>query len=150
MIPEAPRDRFRAAAHAYVAYGLVYWLGGLYLVWHGVGVMGGASGGRRPGSLVFWGLAGLVPLLLIPFLLSHPRHWFERWMLSGRDFARIVAVLLAYRAFKVGQVAVRADGASVPAPWGGIVTFQAGAVVFFVVTVIALAFVAAAAWSSEP
>ena len=34
-------DRFRLAAHAYRTYGVVYWIGGFYLIWHGVGVRGG-------------------------------------------------------------------------------------------------------------
>ena len=34
-------DPFRLAARAYLAYGVVYWIGGVYLAWHGVGVRGG-------------------------------------------------------------------------------------------------------------
>ena len=34
-------DRFRLAAHAYRTYGVIYWIGGFYLIWHGVGVRGG-------------------------------------------------------------------------------------------------------------
>ena len=37
----------------------------------------------------------------------------------------------------------------VPAPWGGEIGFRAGAIVFFVVSVAALMFVARAAWSAE-
>ena len=140
--------RFRAAARAYLVYGAVYYVGGLYLVSQGVGVMGGATGGRG-GGLLFWAITGLVPLLGIPYVLHARRPGFDRWVLSRRDFARLVALLLAFRAYKVGQVAVRGDLASVPAPWGGTVSFQAGAAVFLVVTLVALVFVTRAAWARE-
>jgi hypothetical protein len=140
--------RFRLAARAYLAYGIAYWIGGLYLLWHGVGAMGAAEG-RGSGSLVFWALAGLVPLVTIPYLLHAPRAWFDRWVLSRRDFARVVAVLLAFRAYKVGQVALGDHGASVPAPWGGALSFRTGAAIFLVVTLAALAAIARAAWAGE-
>jgi hypothetical protein len=140
--------RFRAAALAYFAYGVVYYVGGLWLVHQGIGVMGTFSGGGRR-TLVFWALMGLVPLLAIPFFLWVRQRWFERWIVSRRDFARLVAFLLAFRALKVGEVAFHHDGAAVTAPWGGDITFQAGARVFLVVTVAALIVVARAAWAAE-
>jgi len=140
--------KYRDAARGYLVYGVVYYVGGLYLLWHGVGVAGSMEG-RRLGTLAFWALAGLVPMLLIPYLI-HARHaWFERWVLSRRDFARIVALFLLFRAYRVGQVITHHHGASVPAPWGGSVTFQAGAAVFTVITVGALVAVARAAWAPE-
>ena len=141
--------RFRLAARAYFLYGVVYWIGGLYLLAHGVGVMGGTDAPRAY-TLAFWALVGLVPMLVIPYLLVARRWWFERWVLSRRDFARVVAVLLAIRAWKVAGVAVHHGGATIDAPWGGTVSFQAGAAVFLVVTVAALAAVARAAWAGEP
>jgi hypothetical protein len=144
----ALQARFRLAARAYLLYGIVYWVGGLYLLWHGVGVMGGPDA-RRGSTLAFWAIAGLVPMLVIPYLLAARRRWFERWVLSRRDFARVVALLLAFRAWKVAGVAVH-EGAAVPAPWGGAVSFQAGAAVFLIVTVAALIAVARAAWAREP
>jgi hypothetical protein len=141
-------DRFHLAARAYLVYGIVYWIGGIYLLWHGVGVMGSTSG-RGGGALVFWALLGLVPLLLIPYLLHARRAWFERWILSRRDFARIVAVFLAFRAYSVGRVAASPHGASVPAPWGDSVSFQVGAAFFLIVTIGALILVARAAWSGD-
>ena len=140
--------RFRDAARGYLVYGVVYYAGGLYLLWHGVGVMGSMEG-RRLGTLAFWALAGLVPMLGIPFLI-HTRHaWFERWVFSRRDFTRVVALFLAFRAYKIGQVITHGHGAAVPAPWGGSVTFQVGAAVFFVITVGALIMVVRAAWSTD-
>lgn len=149
MTDVAARDPFRAAACAYLVYGVVYLVGGLYLVSQGVGVAGGRSSGATGPAMLRWGLVGLVPLVVIPLLLSRPWSFLGGWV-SRRTFAWLVAALLALRAFKVGEVAVRSAGASIPAPWGGVVTFQAGAVVFFVVTLAALIFVARAAWGSDP
>ena len=123
--------RFRDAARAYLVYGIVYWIGGAYLAWHGVGTR---SGGRTLGAGVAWVLLGLVFVVVVPYLLAHPRGWFERWILSRRDFARILAVLMAFRAWKVLEIALRHETATVPAPWGGEIAFTAGATVFFIVT----------------
>jgi len=139
-------DRFHRAARAYFAYGVVYWIGGAYLAWHGIGTR---SGTTTVWEGVAWVALGLVFVLMIPYLLWRRRRWFERWIFSRRDFARLIALFMALRAIAVARVAVRSETASVPAPWGGVITFQAGAVVFFVVTATALAFVAAAAWGEE-
>jgi hypothetical protein len=141
--------QYRLAARAYFAYGLAYYVGGLFLVWQGVGVMG-AMEGRRASTLAFWALAGLVPLLGVPYLLSARRGWFERWVLTRRDFARLVAIFLAFRAWKVAQVVLHHPGASVPAPWGGMMSFRVGGAIFLIVTVAALASVIRAAWGHEP
>ena len=146
MIPDPPDDRFRSAARAYFAYGVVYWLGGVWLAMHGVGVRGGGSVAWRG---VAWIVVGLVFVVLVPYLLRRRRYPFERWVLSRRDFARVISVLMAVRAVEVARVALRPDGPMVSAPWGGQVSFQAAAIVFFVVTVAALVFVARAAWT-EP
>ena len=141
-------SRYRTAVRGYFAYGSAYYAGGLYLLWHGVGVMG-AMEGRRARTLAFWALAGLVPLLGVPYLLRARRWWFERWVFTRRDFARVVAVFLAFRAWKVAQVVLRHHGASVPAPWGGTLTFQVGAAIFLVITIGALAAVLRAAWGRD-
>jgi hypothetical protein len=139
-------DRFRTAARAYLVYGVVYWIGGAYLAWQGVGVRAGGAVAWRG---VAWILIGLIFVFLIPSLLHRRRPGFERWVLSRRDFARIISVLMAVRAFEVARIATRADAASVPAPWGTPISFRAGAIVFFVVTVGALVLVARAAWTEE-
>src|SRR5437773_2242416 len=108
-------DRFRAAAYAYLGYGVVYWIGGVYLALHGVGV----RGGPRMQAGLGWVVIGLILVALIPYLLSHPRAWFERWLVSRRDFARLLVLLMAVRAYHVGRVAVRPDPATVAAPRGG-------------------------------
>ena len=134
--------RFRAAARAYVVYGLVYLVGGLYLVSHGVGVMGSASGATTR-TLLRWGLIGLIPLVVVPWLLARRWSWLGGWV-SRRTFAWLLAALLAVRAVKVGEVALRSS-ATVAAPWGGEITFRTGAIVFLAVTLTALAFVVRAA-----
>jgi hypothetical protein len=148
MIPERPSlppdDRFRDAARAYLVYGIVYWIGGVYLALHGVGVRGAMA----PAG-VSWIVLGLVFVIAIPYLLRRPRAWFERWVLGRRDFARILTLLMAVRAWHVLRVVLRPETASVEAPWDGEITFRAGAAVFFVVTLVALLFVAVAAWSSD-
>jgi hypothetical protein len=139
-------DRYRLAARAYFVYGVVYWLGGVWLALQGIGVR---AGGSVAWSGVAWIVIGLVFVVLIPFLLRRRRVVFERWILSRRDFARILTVLMLFRATQVARVALRPETPSVPAPWGGTVSFQAGGVVFFAVTVVALALVARAAWSER-
>lgn len=139
-------DPFRLAARAYLVYGVIYWLGGVYLAWHGVGV----RGGRMMQAGIVWIVAGLVLAIGIPYLLAARRAWFERWVLSRRDFARVLSLLMAFRAWEVLKVALRAETATVPAPWGGVVSFKLGAAVFFVVTIAALVCVARAAWGRQP
>jgi len=141
-----PAGRFRAAAKAYLVYGVVYWIGAAYAAFHGIGVR---AEGRIDWRGVTWVLVGLVLVVVIPYLLRRRRTWFERWILSRRDFARIISLSMAWRALEVGVRALRPQSASLPAPWGGEVSFRPAYIVFFVVTVVALAFVARAAWSEE-
>ena len=88
-------------------------------------------------------------MVLIPFLLRRPRPGFERWILSRRDFARLVVLLMALRVMAVARVVVRSETATVVAPWGGLVSYRLGGVVFLIVTVVALVLVARAAWHEE-
>jgi len=138
-------DPFGLAARAYLVYGVIYWLGGFYLATQGVGVRGDRM--MQPG--VAWILLGLVLVAAIPYLLARRRAWFERWILSRRDFARVLTVFMAVRAWHVLRVALRPETASVAAPWGGEVTFRAGAIVFLIVTVAALLLIGRAAWAEE-
>lgn len=147
MIPERPLDpgdRFRDAARAYLVYGIVYWVGGVWLAFQGVGVRG-----ELAGRGMMWIVLGLVFVVGIPYLLRRPRPWFERWILGRRDFARILTLFMVVRAWAVLRVVLRPETATVAAPWGGEITFRAGAAVFFMVTVVAALFVAVAAWSTD-
>jgi hypothetical protein len=98
---------------------------------------------------VAWIVLGLVFVVAIPYLLARRRAWFERWVLSRRDFARILTIFMALRAWHVLKVVLRPETATVSAPWGGEITFRAGAIVFLLVTVIALLLIGRAAWSEE-
>jgi len=138
-------DRFQVASRAYLAYGVVYWIGGAYLATQGVGVRGERM--MQPG--VAWIVVGLALVVAIPYLLVRPRAWFERWVLSRRDFARVLTAFMAVRAWHVLRVAIRPESATIAAPWGGEITFRAGAIVFFIVTVAALTLIARAAWAEE-
>jgi hypothetical protein len=135
-------DRFRTAARGYLVYGVVYWIGGAWLWLHDVG--------RGSPASVAWILLGAVLVVLVPYLLRRRRRAFERYVLSRRDFARIVALLLAVRVLAVGRVVFRAGSATVAAPWGGVVSYRIGGAVFIVVTLTALVLVARAAWAEEP
>ena len=135
MTLDAP---YRGAAVAYLVYGVVYLVGGLYLISHGVGVAGARTEAATTGAMVRWGLIGLVPLVVIPLLLWRPWSLLGGWI-SRRGFAGLVALFLIVRSYRVGEVAMRGGGA-VPTPWGGDVGFQAGAVVFLAFTLAALAF----------
>src|SRR5207247_8549460 len=128
MIPERPPfdpgDRFRDAALAYLVYGIVYWIGGVYLALHGIGVRGAiATAG------VSWIPLGLVFVIAIPYLLRRPRQWFERCVLGRRDFARILTLLMALRALHVLRDVLSTTAASVPAPWSVEITLRAVAAV---------------------
>jgi hypothetical protein len=138
-------DRFHLAARAYLVYGVIYWLGGVYLATQGVGV----RGGRVMQAGVVWIVLGLVFVVAIPYLLARRRAWFERWVLSRRDFARVLTAFMAFRAWHVLRVALRPETASVAVPWGGEVTFRVGAIVFAIVTVAALLLIGRAAWARE-
>jgi len=142
--PFDPGDRFRDAARAYLVYGIIYWIGGVWLAFHGVGVSGDFAGRG-----ILWLVLGLIFVIAIPYLLRRPRAGFERWVLGRRDFARILTLFMAVRAWAVLRVALRTETASVAAPWGGEITFRAGAAVFFIVTIVAALFVAVAAWSPD-
>ena len=147
MIPERPfdpGDRFRDAARAYFVYGVIYWIGGVWLAFQGVGVRG-----ELAGRGISWIALGLVLVVGIPYLLRRPRAWFERWILGRRDFARILTLFMVLRAWAVLRVVLRPETATVAAPWGGEITFRTGAAVFFIVTIVAALFVAVAAWSPD-
>jgi hypothetical protein len=134
-------DRYHAAARAYLVYGVIYWLGGAWLWLHDVG--------RGSPWSVVWILVGAALVVLVPHLLRSRRPGFERWVLSRRDFARLVSLFMCFRVLAVLRVVIREHSAVVAAPWGGLVSYRAGGIVFLVVTVIALALVARAAWAAD-
>ncbi|MFQ5899403.1 MAG: hypothetical protein ACE5JN_14320 [Candidatus Methylomirabilia bacterium] len=134
-------EKFRQAAWTYLVYGIIYWFGGLYLRMQGLG----------PGRYVaFWFVMGAALVLFVPWLLRRDRAWFDYWVLSRRDFARILTVLVAFRAFEVGRIAVRGGPvSSMPGIGGGVFTTQFGGWAFFLITLATAAMLARAAWSGR-
>jgi hypothetical protein len=139
----ATRDeRFRQAAWAYVAYGVVYWLGGLALAQSGLGPRGMERGGAA------WFVVGGLFVVVFPWLLVRERGWFDRWVLSRRDFARILSLLVAIRAVEVGRIAWTPRAETVPV-LGLEISLRAGAWVFCLLTVVTAVMLARAAWSRQ-
>src|SRR5215470_15199658 len=132
--------RYRQAAWTYVAYGIVYWLGGLALAQSGLGPRGMERGGAA------WFVVGALVIIVFPWLLVRERAWFDRWVLSRRDFTRILTLLVALRAIEVARIAwtPRADSVSI---LGVVVPMTLGAWAFSAITVVTAVVLARAAWS---
>jgi len=135
-----PETRYRQAACAYLVYGIVYWLGGLALAQAGLGPRGMERGGTA------WFVVGAFFIIVFPWLLVRERAWFDRWILSRRDFARILTLLVALRAIEVARIAwiPRADSISV---FGVVVPMGLGAWAFCALTIVTAVVLARAAWS---
>jgi hypothetical protein len=136
-------ERYRQAAWTYVAYGVAYWLGGLVLASGGFGPRGMERGGMA------WFVVGALFVIVFPWLLVRERRWFDRWILSRRDFARVLTVLVAIRAIEVARIAwmPRAETVSV---LGVDVSMRVGAWVFCLLTAVTAVMLARPAWSREP
>jgi len=135
--------RFRQAAWTYVAYGVIYWVGGLVLMSAGLGPGGMTRGGAA------WFVVGALFVVVFPWLLVRERGWFHRWVLSRRDFARILTLLVAIRAVEVARIAW-SPSSDLVSVGGFAVPTRAGAAAFFLVTVLTAVVLARAAWSREP
>ena len=136
---DAREARFRRAAWVYVAYGVVYWLGGLALAAGGLGPRGMERGGLA------WFVVGALFVVAFPWLLVRERAWFDRWVLSRRDFARVLALLVLLRAVEVARLAWAPKAATVPV-LGVTVPMGLGAWGFFLLTVATALTLARAAW----
>ena len=140
----AGRDaRFRQAAWTYLGYGVVYWLGGLVLAQSGLGPRGMERGGLA------WFVVGALFIVVFPWVLAREREWVDRWVLSRRDFARILTVLVALRAVEVARVARAPRSETVPV-LGLAVPMSVGAWAFVFVTALTAVMLARAAWAREP
>jgi hypothetical protein len=139
----AREARYRQAARTYVGYGVVYWLGGLILASGGLGPRGMERGGTA------WFVVGALLVVVFPWLLLRERGWFDRWVLSRRDFARVLTLLVALRAVEVARIA-RAPRAETVSILGLAVSMRAGGWVFCLLTVLTAVMLARAAWSREP
>jgi hypothetical protein len=139
-----PREaRYRQAARTYVAYGVVYWIGGLVLASGGLGPRGMERGGPA------WFVVGALLVVIIPWLLVKERAWFDRWVLSRRDCARVLTLLVALRAIEVARIAWRPRAETVSV-LGLDVSLRTGAWAFCLLTVVTAVMLARAAWSREP
>jgi hypothetical protein len=139
----ASRDeKFRQAAWTYLAYGVLYWLGGLILAASGLGPRGMERGGLA------WFVVGALFVVVFPWLLLHERPWFDRWVLSRRDFSRILALLVVFRAIEVARIA-RAPKVETLSVGGVTVPVRVGAWVFVVIAAATAVWLARAAWARE-
>jgi hypothetical protein len=133
--------RFRTAAWTYLGYGVLYWLVALYLQITVFPVRGG--------PLTWFGVGAAIALG-VPWLLAQRRPWFERWILSRRDFARLLAALVAIRALTVAWLAVRGVGSlRMPSMGGGVPTRPAAAWIMALVAAVTAIVLARAAWARE-
>jgi hypothetical protein len=134
-------SRFRAAAWTYFVYGVIYWVVALYLQLTVLSV--------RQGLLVWFAVGALIAIG-VPWLLVRRRPGFERWVLSRRDFARIITVLVAVRAVTIAWLAWQGPEAlRMPRFGGGIPSSQMGAWLMALVAAATAVVVGRAAWASE-
>jgi len=133
--------KFRQAAWTYLAYGIVYWIVALYLQLRVFTVRG---------PLLFWFVLGAIIAVGVPWLLMRRRRWFERWILSRRDFARIMSVLVAVRAIIVASIAIHGPGRMrMPSFGSGVPTTGTGAWLMALVAAATSVMLARAAWQRE-
>ena len=137
----ALEPRFRRAAWTYLGYGVVYWVTALWLQLTML---------PARGPLLFWFGAGALIAVGVPWLLYRPRAWFERWVLSRRDFARILAVLVAVRAVLVARLALAGpESMRMPSLGGGVPPNTSGAWLMATIAAATAVMLARAAWASE-
>jgi len=122
--------KYTQAAIGYLVYGVIYLAGAIYL----------GRIGRGPDATVWWYVIGAAIALGFPYLI-----WKRfKWM------TRILAVLVLVRVVGLIRVAVRADAAPVPLPWGGEIATSHGAIVFMLIAVTTGVLLARAGWQRVP
>ena len=120
-------QKYRQAALAYLVYGVVYWLGGYYMIEAGVSMRSG----------VLWLVIGAAFVLVFPVLIWKEFKWFTR----------ILALFLGLRIVGLVRVIGTDEGASVPVPWGGSVPMRVGAGVFLLIAAAACFMLVRAGWA---
>jgi hypothetical protein len=124
MDPRA--SKYTQAAIGYLAYGVIYLGGAIYL-----GRMG-----KGPDGMVWWYVIGAAMAVGFPWLI-----WKQfRWV------TRILAVLILVRVIGLARIAVRSDTELVPLPWGGEIATSHGAIGFMLVAVATCILLARAGW----
>ena len=111
--------------------------GAIYLASQGIGPRG--MSGRSSGLI--WFTLGTLFILVFPWIISKGmRSAGYLW------FTRLLTLVVAYRAFEVGRIALR-EGHAMPAIGGGVFPTQVGAWIFFLITFGTVFMLARAAWS---
>jgi hypothetical protein len=128
MDPQA--RKYHQAAIGYLAYGLIYLAGAIYLGWIGKG----------PDGTVLWYLIGAAMAFGFPYLIWKQFTWMTR----------VLAVLVLVRVIGLVRLAARAESDSVPLPWGGEIATSYGAVVFMLIAVLTCVLLARAGWQRSP
>lgn len=144
--------RFRQAAIAYLVYGVLYMAGAIYLASQGIGTRG-----MRVGGGIGWFIVGALLTVLVPVLLYRPweLHFFLRdsarrvCFFTREVFGVILTLLVAFRAFGVGRVALNPTIPTVPLPGGGEISMALGAWVFFLITLGTMVMLARASFHRE-
>jgi hypothetical protein len=95
-----------------------------------------------------WFIVGALVVVAFPWLLIKQRAWFDRWVLSRRDFARVLTLLVVVRAIEVARIA-RMPRAETISVLGVDVSMRAGAWAFCLLTVVTAVMLARAGWSRE-
>jgi hypothetical protein len=95
-----------------------------------------------------WFIVGALFVVVFPWLLARERAWVSRWVLSRRDFARILTALVALRAVEVARIAAAPRTATVSV-LGLAVPMSAGAWAFALLTALTAVMLARAAWARE-
>ncbi len=122
-------QKYHQAAIAYLIYGLIYLGGAVYIA--------GAGLSRRSG-LIYFIIGGLF-VAIFPVLIWRGYVWFTRFL----------AIFMFYRLYELGKIVLRDSDKMVPLPWGGEVSMQAGAAVFWMVAAAACFMLARAGFSRE-
>jgi hypothetical protein len=120
-------NRYQQAALVYLAYGLVYLAGAVYL----------ASIGRATrGSPLLWFAVGSLIVILFPALIWRGYKWVTR----------ILSILLGIRVLGLLKLLATGSPASVPIPGGLEIPERAGIFLFLLVAVAACVATARAGW----
>jgi len=137
----ASDDRYRLAAWSYFVYGLVYEAVAIYIQLYVFPLRG---------SLLLWFGVGALLMVGIPWVLMRRRPWFEGWVVSRRDLARVLALLLFVRFLVLARIAVRGpDPGRMPSFGSGAPSSPLGAAVMASIAIATCVIVARAAWSRE-
>ena len=122
--------KYNQAALGYLAYGVIYLAGAIYLGWIGKG----------PDATLWWYLIGAAMAFGFPWLIWKQFKWVTR----------ILAVLVIVRVIGLVRIALRAGTEPVPLPWGGEIATSHGAIVFMLIAVTTCILLARAGWQGGP